>query len=91
MYAVARLPTTAKVAWISTRRALVAADKTAGNILGTYVPKDMLAHLTAPLQELSTAGLAVLEVPPVTEQKFEHDLFNLVYKIRNMGPEVLLS
>ena len=61
-----------------------------GNILGTYVLNDMLAHLKAPLQELTAARLVVLEVPPITEHKFEYDLRNLVYKIRNMGPEVLV-
>ena len=67
MYAVTNLPATAKIAWVSTRRVLSAADRMAGNILGTYVLNDMLAHLKAPLQELTAAHLVVLEVPPVTE------------------------
>ena len=69
---------------------LPSADKLAGNILGTYLLNDMMTHVKAPLQELASADLVVLEVPPITEQKFECDLLNLIYKIRNLGPEILV-
>ena len=46
--------------------------------------------MKAPLQELTAADLVVLEVPPITEQNFECNLLNLTYKIRNLGPEVLI-
>ena len=48
----------------------------------------MMAQMTVPLDELSTAHLAVLEVPPIAAARFEHELLRLVAKIRAQGPEV---
>eukprot|EP00974_Lingulodinium_polyedra_P088105 8543608-Lingulodinium_polyedra.AAC.1 len=48
----------------------------------------MLANVTAPLHELSSAHAVVLEAPPIVTPRFEHDLLHLVTRIRAVGPEV---
>ncbi len=78
----AKLPAGAKVSWISTRKAAAAADHIAGNLLNSFVLHEMVTNVKAPLHELSTAHLVVLEVPPVSAPKFEHDFLALVQKIR---------
>ena len=77
-----------RIAWISTRRGEPAADIISANIIGRYVLHSMMAQMTAPLDELSTAHIVVLEVPPTAAARFEHDLLRLVARIRAQGPEV---
>ena len=60
-----RLPPSSRIAWISTRRGEPAADSISANVIGRYVLHDMMANLTAPLNELSTAHAVVLEAPPI--------------------------
>ena len=67
--------------WISTRRGEPAANSIAANIIGRYVLHGMMAQMTAPLDELSTAHAVVLEAPPITTARFEHDMLNLVARI----------
>ena len=47
-----------------------------------------MANMTAPLDELSTAHLVVLEAPPNVAARFEHDMLSLVSRIMAQGPEV---
>jgi len=47
-----------------------------------------MSQTTAPLQELSTAQLVVIEAPPITVPRFEHDFLAMIQKIRTLGPEV---
>ena len=84
----ARLHPSARIAWISTRRCGPAADSIAANVIGRYVLYDMMANMTAPLDELSTAHLVVLEAPPNVAARFEHDMLSLVSRIMAQGPEV---
>ena len=49
-----------------------------------------MAHMTAPLDELSTAHAVVLEAPPIVTARFEHDMLSLVSKIVAQGPEVAI-
>merc|ERR1711873_348278 len=84
----ARLHPSARIAWISTRRCGPAADIIAANVIGRYVLYDMMANMTAPLDELSTAHLVVLEAPPDVAARFEHDMLSLVSRIMAQGPEV---
>ena len=77
-----------RVAWVSTRRGESAADSISANVIGRYVLHDMMAHMTAPLDELSTAHAVVLEAPPIVTARFEHDMLKLVLKIVAQGPEV---
>ena len=49
--------------------------------MAKYVLHDILASVTAPLHELSSAHLVVLEIPPVATAGFEHDLLVLVQKL----------
>ena len=83
-----RLHPSARVAWISTRRGEPAADSIAANVIGRFVLHDMMANMTAPLDELSTAHLVVLEAPPNGAARFEHDMLSLVSRIMAQGPEV---
>ena len=85
-----KLPLQAKVALISTRRAQPAADVLAGHVFGKYVLYDIMASVTAPLHELSSAHVVVLEVPPVVAAGFERDLLNLVNKILALNVVVLV-
>merc|ERR1711989_186859 len=50
----------------------------------------MMARLTAPLDELSTAHAVVLEAPPITAVRFEHDMLNLVARIQAQGRAVAI-
>ena len=59
-------------------------------MFGKYILHDMLASVTAPLHELSTAHVIVLEVPPVCSYRFEHDLLGLVQKLLAFGAIVLV-
>ena len=60
----------ARVIWVSTRRASAAADSLAGKVCGRYVIHDVLARMTAPLQEFSAAHAVVFEVSPLVTQLF---------------------
>ena len=83
-----RLHPSARIAWISTRRGEPAADSIAANVIGRYVLHDMMARMTAPLDELSTAHAVVLEAPPNVAARFEHDMLRLVSRIIAQGLEV---
>ena len=83
------LPTGARIALVSTRRAQAAADAIAGSVFAKYILHDMLTTVTAPMHELSSAHLVVLEIPPVVTAKFEHDLLNFVQKIIDLRLAVL--
>ena len=72
-----KLPKHARIALVSTRRAQPAADVLAGHVFGKYVLYDIMASVTAPLHELTSANAVVLEVPPVVAAGFERDLLNL--------------
>ena len=74
---------------ISTRRAQQAADAIASNVVGKYILHDMLMSVTAPLHELTSAHLVVLEIPPVVTSGFEHDLLALVQKILALNVPLL--
>ena len=82
------LPPEAQIIWVSTRRAEPAADTIAGNVRERYVLNDVLVNMTAPLDELSTAHLVVLEAPPIVTARFEHTFLSLVQRIRASGPHV---
>ena len=79
-----------KIAWISTRRAIGAADTVAANVTGRYLLSDISSGREAPLQELSTSHLVAFEIPPVVGPHFEHKLLDIVMKIRSFGSEVLI-
>ena len=85
-----RLHPSSRVAWVSTRRGEPAADSIAANVIGRYVLHDMMAHMTAPLDELSTAHAVVLEAPPIVTARFEHDMLCLASKIQAQGPEIAI-
>ena len=50
-------------------------------MIAKYVSRDVLASMSAPLHELSTAHLVALEVPPVATAKFEHNLLNYAHRL----------
>jgi len=79
-------PVEARVAWISTRRATAAADGIASNLAGRYVLHDVMGHGEAPLQELSTAHLVMIEAPPIVAPRFDHDFLTMVQNTRALGP-----
>ena len=60
------------------------------NTLRTYLLHHLLASVKLPLDELAHAHLAVLKVPPLTQQGFEHNLLRMVSKIRQVGPQVAI-
>ena len=68
------LPKDSKVAWISTRRGGPASDQIAGHLHSSYVLREMIRLLTAPLDELKTVHAVVLEAPSIVTQRFEHDM-----------------
>ena len=74
---------------MTTRRAQPAADHLAGNIVGKYILHDLLASVSAPMHELSSAHVVVLEIPPIVTPRFEHDLLNLVNKLIALSVVVL--
>ncbi len=84
----AQLPAEAKISWISTRKASAAADSIARNLLNSFVLHEMVVNVKAPLHELSLVHLVMLEVPPLSTPRFEHDFLSLVQKIRALGPEI---
>ena len=84
----AQLPAGAIIRWISTRKAFPAADMIAGNVLNKSVLHEMVVNVKAPLHELSTAHLVMLEVPPFATPRFEHEFLILIQKIRALGPDI---
>ncbi len=84
------LPLDFRLIWISTRKAAPAADALAANIAGCYLLHELLASVKLPLDELSSAHLVAIEIPPVALKGFEHDLLHLVAKIRAIGPQVAI-
>ena len=51
---------------------------------------DMLSSISAPMHELSTAHLVVVEVPSGGAARFEHDLLNFVRKLLALNALVLI-
>ncbi len=84
------LPSEFKLIWISTRKAAPAADALAANIAGCYLLHELLASVKLPLDELSSAHLVAIEIPPVALKGLEYDLLHLVAKIRAIGPHVAI-
>ena len=82
------LPHDFAAVWVSTRRALPAADALAANVLERYVLHDVMGRLTALYQEFSQAHVAVLEVPPSVSPSYEHKLLDVISRIKAAGPEV---
>ena len=85
-----RLDPNTRIAWVSTRRGSPAADVIASNVIGRYVLHDMIRNVTAPLDELSTAHAVVLEVPSVVQQRFEHDMLDLVGRVMRQCSRVAI-
>jgi hypothetical protein len=67
-----------------------AADALAANIAGCYLLHELLASVKLPLDELSSAHLVAIEIPPVAVKGFEHRLLHLIAKIRAIGPHVAI-
>ena len=85
-----KLPAWGKVIWVSPRKTRCTADAVAANIVDTYLLHELLVNVKLPLDELSSAHLVAIEVPPAPLAGFEHDLLQLVAKLRALGPNVLL-
>ena len=51
---------------------------------------ELMASVKLPLDELCTAHLVAIEIPPVTLEGFEHTLLHLVTKVRAIGPHVAI-
>ena len=79
-----------RLVFVSTRRAQPAVDSLAGKVVAKYILHDMLSSVKAPMHELSSAQLVVLEVPPVCTQGFEHDLLNFVRKVLDVNVPVVI-
>ena len=79
-----------KVVWISTRKAVPAADKISANLIGRYILHETLQNGEVLLQEFSAADVVMFEIPPVVKPLFEHHLLEVVQRIRSTGPEVLI-
>ena len=79
-----------RVAWISTRRAAPAADTIAGQLIGRYHLADVLASKDAPLTEMITADVVMIELPPVMKLRFEHQVLDMVAKLQVASLEILL-
>ena len=76
--------------WVSTRKAGPVADGLAANIVKCYLLQELLASVKLPLDELISAHLVAIEIPPVALRGFEHNLLHLVAKIRAIGPHVAI-
>ena len=85
----AAVPAGARIVFVSTRRAQPAVDALASKVIAKYVLHDMLASVTAPMHELSSAQLVLLEVPPVATKGFERDLLSFVCKVLEVNVPVL--
>ena len=83
------MPAAARIAFVSTRRAQPAADSLAGRVTASYILHDMTASISAPMHELSSAHLVVVDVPPVVTSRFEHDLLKYIYKLLALNVLVL--
>ena len=64
------LPADFRLAWISTRRTRHAPYVIAANVIGMYLLHEILTLVKLPLDELSTAHLVIVEVPPVFLEGF---------------------
>ena len=76
--------------WVSTRKAGPVEDGLASNVVKCYLLQELMASVKLPLDELSTAHLVAIEIPPVALGGFEHTLLHLITKIRAIGPHVAI-
>ena len=83
------IPSGARIGLVTTRRAQPTSDCLEGKVVAKYILYDMLSSVTAPLHELSSAHVVVLEIPPVVTARFEHDLLNFVNKLLALNLVVL--
>ena len=65
-------------------------DILAGNITNRYILNDVLSQGAALFHEFAEADLVAFEVPPVTRPQFGHDMLDVVQRIRNSGPDVMV-
>ena len=57
---------------------------------GRYLLHHVTERMTALYDEFSRAHIAVLDVPPAAEMKYEHRMLNIVNRIIQAGPKVAL-
>ena len=76
--------------WISTRRAAPAADRIRNNLAGQYLLEEVLSSVDAPLQEMHSADVVAMELPPISRTGFEHRVFDAVSKLQAASLEILL-
>ena len=84
------LPQDFRLIWVSSRKAGPVADGLAANIVSCYLLHELMASVKLPLDELSSAHLVAIEIPPVALRGFEHSLLHLIAKIRAIGPHVAI-
>ncbi len=85
-----KLPKDLAIALISTRRAHGAADYLPQNVTKVYTLSEMMNQMKSSLDELSCNHLVVIEAPSDATGNFEHDLYKLVCRVREAGPEVAI-
>ncbi len=79
-----------KFVWVSTRRTAAVVDCVAEYVDRTYLLHTFLHNQTWMPEEFASTELVVMEIPPVTLSRFEHDLLRVVRKIRTAGTHVLI-
>ena len=77
-----------RVVWVSPRKTTAVANAVAANVVFACPLHELLASVKLPLDELSSAHLVVMEVPPAALSGFEHSLLRLIVKIRELGVHV---
>ena len=79
------LPSECKIAWISSRRAQSISDVIAANLVGPFLLHEILTSIKLPLDELTEAQHAIVEIPPVAAEGYELKLLKLASSLRQRG------
>ena len=58
--------------------------------MGQYLLEEVLSSTDAPLQEMGSADLVIMELPPISKLGFEQRVFETVSKLQAVSREILL-
>ena len=84
------MPPRHRLIWISPRTSMSASDLLRPAPFGRFLLHQVADRMTALYDEFTQAHLAVLEIPPAAEAKYEFRMLSIVKRILQAGPKVAI-
>ena len=84
------MPPRHRLIWISPRTSMSASDLLTPAPFGRFLLHQVADRMTALYDEFTKAHLAVLDIPPAAEAKYELRMLSIVKRILQAGPKVAI-